>query len=303
MRKYSNAVFATALNILSDFHYAEDIAQDAFFKAWFRLGELKDGDKFGSWLHTLTRRLAIDWVRKNKWKRFESAENVIEFSETETVEDTYILQETRRSVWGALNQLDENHRLAAVLYFISGLNSREISEFVGVSKNTIESRIRRAKLKMKKELFYMAGETLTEHKLGAEFEEKVIKRVLEVACLNLPVSNVEASTQWYVTHLGCTVMRPPQRFDDGNANALIRLGGGGPAVWLRESSDSVKMDFSRNGGNGLTIFELRTENVDEFYEQLGKEGVNVFDRQNSLPCGKYFKVADPDGNTFTVLEF
>ncbi|WP_245375629.1 pentapeptide repeat-containing protein [Paenibacillus eucommiae] len=138
--------------------------------------------------------------------------------------------------------------------------------------------------------------------IDQEFEQREMHRVSEVACINLPVSNVEVSTNWYVNHLGSTIMREPQRFPDGNANSLIRLGKAGPSVWLRESTEQVSMNFSINSGSNLTIFELRTENMNDFYEQLKRENVNITEIEDHGVCGKTFKIIDPDGNKFTILE-
>ncbi|RKN80570.1 VOC family protein [Paenibacillus ginsengarvi] len=137
--------------------------------------------------------------------------------------------------------------------------------------------------------------------MRTEFEQNVIKRVIEFACFNLTVSDVFVSTDWYVKHLGCRVVREPQRFMDGSANSQIKIGV--QTVFLHESSDRVKIHYTHSNGSMGSIFELRTENIDEFYEQLLKEGVHVFERFDNLPCAKYFKVADPDGNVLSIMEF
>lgn len=64
--KYSNAVYATAFSVVGDFHYAQDIAQEAFVRAWSRLGMLEDSGKFGSWLFTITKRLSIKCLGRVK---------------------------------------------------------------------------------------------------------------------------------------------------------------------------------------------------------------------------------------------
>lgn len=54
---------------------------------------------------------------------------------------------------------------------------------------------------LKKELFEMAQETLSSQKVGKDFEQKVIKRITGVACINIPVRNIEKSVDFYVIHL------------------------------------------------------------------------------------------------------
>ncbi|WP_158560517.1 RNA polymerase sigma factor [Paenibacillus contaminans] len=232
VRKYKNAVIASSFHLVGDFYQAQDIAQEAFVRAWHHLNDLKEGDKFGNWLYSITRRLSIDWLRKNKKLKMMSLEEISSYKDTMTVEDRIIALENQSEVWRAVNELEEPYRIATLMYYISGFTSNEISRFLGVSKNTIESRIRRARTKMKRELIQIVETTLNEHKVGQEFEQEVIHRVSEVACINLPVSNIEVSTKWYVDHLGSSILREPQRFSDGNANSLIRLGKTGPFLFL-----------------------------------------------------------------------
>jgi RNA polymerase sigma-70 factor (ECF subfamily) len=303
VKEYKNAVIASAFNVVGDFYHAQDISQEAFIRAWHHLSELKEGGKFGSWIYSITRRLSIDWIRKNKKISLNSLEEITHYSDLISTEDRIIELERKSEVWKALNDLDENYRIATIMYYMSGFTINEISRFLGVSKNTIESRIRRSKKKMEMELLNLIETTLSKNKLGQEFEQNVIRRVSEVACINLPVRNIEVSTNWYVDHLGSSIMREPKRFPDGNANSLIRLGKAGPSVWLRESVDQVNMNFSRSSGSSLTIFELRTENINDFNEQLKREKVNITEIEDHGVCGKTFKIIDPDGNAFTILEY
>ncbi len=139
------------------------------------------------------------------------------------------------------------------------------------------------------------------NKLGEAFEQKVVKRVVGISCINFPVKNVDISAQWYAEHLGCRLVREPIRTADG-ANAIIQLGENGPNVFLHEEAERTPLHFTRNGAPA-SLFELKTDDIESFYAQLKAEGVQVGERYDNAPCSKYFDVVDPDGNTITIAEW
>lgn len=139
---YSNVVYAVLLSKINDFHSAEDLAQEVFIKVWNNLSQIKEPEKFGSWIVTMTRNQAIDWLRKSKPEQ-ELLEDSLDLSES--LEGEILRRESSRTVRIALNQLDEKYRVVAVMYFISGFNTKEISEFLGISLSAVESRLKRSK--------------------------------------------------------------------------------------------------------------------------------------------------------------
>ncbi|WP_274364373.1 extracellular solute-binding protein [Paenibacillus thermotolerans] len=173
VRSYSNAVFTAAFQYVKDYHHAQDIAQEAFVRAWRNRMRIQDPEKFGKWLYTTTKRISIDWIRKSgklgQWSELDRAE----IPANQTTEDQAIQNERKAMLRDALHRLSENDRTVILLYYMSGLNTREISRFLGVSVNTVESRLRRTREKLKGELFVMVGDVLKEEK-GSRGEGKTI---------------------------------------------------------------------------------------------------------------------------------
>ncbi|MBP1994862.1 sigma-70 family RNA polymerase sigma factor [Paenibacillus eucommiae] len=298
--KYANAVYAVALNRLGQGSDAEDVAQEVFIKAWYNLIRLEQPGKFGSWLMAIARNTAEDWWRKHGRQREEQLEEEL-FLAKQSTEEEVLQREHVRAVRMALKQLDEKYRIVAIMYFISGFTVREIAEFLQVTVSATESRLRRAKDKLKKELFELAEQTMSKQKLGETFEDHVVKRIVGISCINFPVKNVDVSAWWYVQHLGCKLVREPIRFKEG-ANAIIQLGENGPNVFLLEETERTPLHFTRNGVPA-SLFELKTNDIESFYAQLKEEGVQVGERYDNVPCSKYFDVIDPDGNTITIAEW
>ena len=66
VQRYQNGIHALAWRKVGDFHYAEEITQDTFLKAYENLSTLKNPNHFAGWLFVIANRLCINWVQRNK---------------------------------------------------------------------------------------------------------------------------------------------------------------------------------------------------------------------------------------------
>ena len=156
--KYQKGVHALAWRKIGDFHIAQEITQDAFFKAYQQLGTLKNYNLFSGWLYVIAARLCSDWFRKNPPP--EQSLEVTDMSEVSQVSySQYVAEkqateadETRREVVKKLLQkLPESERTVITLHYLGEMTIKAISEFIGVSPNTVKSRLNRARNRLKKE--------------------------------------------------------------------------------------------------------------------------------------------------------
>ena len=151
--KYKGCVYASAYSKLGSFEDAEDLTQEVFLRAYQNLRALKRYDRFLAWLYAITSNLCKNFWRDDlKRPDRESVEEI----EPETLDnpsmDAY--QQQRKYQWlhAALEALPEKYRQVLTLHYLGGLKSREIVNFLGTSKNTIDSRLRRAKSLLKEEM-------------------------------------------------------------------------------------------------------------------------------------------------------
>jgi catechol 2,3-dioxygenase-like lactoylglutathione lyase family enzyme len=147
----------------------------------------------------------------------------------------------------------------------------------------------------------LAEQAMGKEQLSEASEQKAVKRIAGISCINFPVKDVDVSAEWYVRHMGCRLVREPMRFKEG-ANAIIQLGENGPSVFLHEEAERTPLHFTRCGVPAA-LFELRTDDIESFYAQLKEEGVQVGERYDNAPCSKHFDAVDPDGNTITIAEW
>jgi RNA polymerase sigma factor (sigma-70 family) len=301
VNKYSNLVFAAALGKTGDHYQAEDIAQEVFVKAWFKLSELKEPEKFIAWLLMITRNLCMDWLRKKSKTQVQSLDHD-ELERLPASHNPYHQADVRAQVWNVLDVLDEKYRIPAILHHMSGYQAKEISSLLGISKTAVESRLRRAKEKLKKELFDLMKETLGDKKLGKEFEDDVLGRIVpRIATIEIPVSDVLASVEWYGKILGTKA-----EFQHSKS-AMLHLQGasnvGVPTLYLVQTDDLDAMKF-RNSNTDIvhSVIDFYFPDLEKFHAFLQKEnvettGINYFPDK---PTMGGFGFKDPDGHLLSV---
>ncbi|MDE0555650.1 MAG: sigma-70 family RNA polymerase sigma factor, partial [Candidatus Poribacteria bacterium] len=187
VKKYQKRVHALAWRKVGDFHIAEELAQDTFLKAYQKLGTLKNPSQFAGWLYVITNRLCIAWHRKQKppMESLEttSGEEIEEMSyrhyEDEAREKADI-EHRRERVNALLEKLPESERTVVTLHYLGEMTSKAIGEFLGVSPNTVRSRLQRARNRLLKEQEEMIRETLGSVHLPTTFTENVVRQIADI---------------------------------------------------------------------------------------------------------------------------
>lgn len=171
VRRYQDAVYGLAYHQLGNFHDAQDVAQEAFIRAYVHLHQLQDASRFVGWLRSLTTNLCTDWVRRRQSRR------TAEASASQVSVDREEQMDIRWTVQRALNALPDEHRLATTLYYVDGYSYREIGDFLGVPTTTVKGRIQRARGQLRKEMIAMVEELFEVHRLPEGFAEVVVECV------------------------------------------------------------------------------------------------------------------------------
>ena len=183
VKKYQKGVHTLAWRKIGDFHIAQEITQDAFLKAYQKLGTLKNHNLFAGWLYVIAAHLCSDWHRKNP-QPLESLET-LDASQMEQMScSRYMAEkqaiqadETRREIVKKLLQkLPESERTVITLYYFGEMTSEAIGEFLGVSANTVRSRLSRARNRLKKEED-MIRQSLDSFQLSAYLTENIMRKI------------------------------------------------------------------------------------------------------------------------------
>ena len=183
VKKYRKGVHALAWRKIGDFHIAQEITQDAFLKAYQKLGTLKNHNLFAGWLYVIASHLCSDWHRENP-QPLECLET-LDASEVEQMSySRYMAEkqatqadETRREIVKKLLQkLPESERTVITLYYFGEMTSEAIGAFLGVSANTVRSRLSRARNRLKKEED-MIRQSLDSFQLSAYLTENIMRKI------------------------------------------------------------------------------------------------------------------------------
>ena len=174
IKRYQEAIFGVALARVGRFHEAEDITQQVFIEAFERLSCLKKPERLGPWLRSITIHRSIDWIRRQG--KLVDFDTIIEPVSGEPTPQAALEQnELRDRVMAALNNLPQAQRETVTLFYLVGHSRREIAAIQEVSGDTIKSRLRLARDKLKEEMIDMVEEVLKEGGPKEDFSKRVFE--------------------------------------------------------------------------------------------------------------------------------
>ncbi len=153
--KYQHKVVKLVMRYLRDPADAEDVAQEAFIKAYRALPQFRGDSAFYTWLY----RIAINTAKNALAARDrnpvtydldlqgndESSDVVARLKDPETPEGLALTEEIRTTVNAAISELPEDLRTAIVLRELEGMSYEEIAESMECPVGTVRSRIFRAR--------------------------------------------------------------------------------------------------------------------------------------------------------------
>ncbi len=183
VKKYQKPVHALVWRKIGDFHIAEEITQDTFLKAYQRIGTLKKPQRFTGWLYVIAANNCKMWLRKKRLQtqpleETDSAQlEKAAYSEYVTEENERTIGEAKREVVKQLlATLQESDRTVITLHYFSEMSAAEIGAFLGVSVNTIKSRLRRAQQRLKQEE-PIVREALEHFQITPHLTENIMREV------------------------------------------------------------------------------------------------------------------------------
>jgi RNA polymerase sigma-70 factor (ECF subfamily) len=131
---------------------AEDVAQEAFARAYRRFSSLRDRERFRGWLVRMTWRLAID-LRRSQKRRQNREDAVLAITpQAGDMNQDADARERSARLWQAIEQLPDRLRVVIVLTSIEGHGVKEVAELLGVAEGTIKSRMFEARQKLREAL-------------------------------------------------------------------------------------------------------------------------------------------------------
>tara|TARA_B110000259_G_scaffold68508_1_gene80755 strand:- start:834 stop:1412 length:579 start_codon:yes stop_codon:yes gene_type:complete len=154
--KYYKAMYNTALRILKDQAWAEDIMQESFLSAFQKLDQFSGLVTFGAWLKKIVINKSLVVYKKQKKETHTSIEN-LDYKmevvlELEDSDKAALNKKKARLIILAIESLNENYRLSLSLHLLEGLTHEEVSEVLGISNANCRTTFSRAKEQLRKKL-------------------------------------------------------------------------------------------------------------------------------------------------------
>jgi RNA polymerase sigma-70 factor, ECF subfamily len=142
VRRHQAGVRAFVHGLVGDRALAEDVAQEAFLRAWRSLKTLRDDAAFATWLYTIARRAALDELRR-------PAPRTVPIAEVAAVADQHPGDPVLRTdLERALGRLEAAQREAFLLVAVLGLSYEEVGGMTGCPAGTVASRVFRARTRL-----------------------------------------------------------------------------------------------------------------------------------------------------------
>ena len=193
VQRYHKSVHALAWRKIGDFHYAEEITQDTFLQAYEKLPTLKNRNQFAGWLYVITNNLCTDWLRKKRPAMQSLGDASVKAIDKLTYE-RYILEQRETAaterrheiVKQLLEKLPESERTVVTLYYLGEMTTKEIGKFLGVSVNTITSRLQRARERLQTSDEHLINETLGGWQLSGNLLENIMRQVADIKPVSPP---------------------------------------------------------------------------------------------------------------------
>ena len=189
VEKYQKSIHALAWRKTGDYHYAEEITQDTFLRAYQNLSTLRNPNQFLRWLYVIADRVCLNWLRKQKpANQLQSLEDTPMEEVAESAYASHVLEQRETEatehrleiVKKLLDKLPEGEQIAVTLYYLNEMTTKEIGKFLGVSVETIRTRLSRARKRLREEEELLIQEVLGGVQIPSSIKQNIMRRIVDM---------------------------------------------------------------------------------------------------------------------------
>ncbi|MEQ8903755.1 sigma-70 family RNA polymerase sigma factor [Ekhidna sp.] len=144
---YAKAMYSTLTRMTNDNDVAKDLLQEAFVRAFRKIGDLEDPMAFAGWLKRIVVNIGLEYVRKRKIY-FEDIQDQQDLKSEELDEKLV----DNKTLHNAIKELPDGCRTVLCLHLLEGYKHREIAEQLGITESTSKTQFRHAKQLLKTKL-------------------------------------------------------------------------------------------------------------------------------------------------------
>src|SRR5262245_33467794 len=151
VRRYQERIYATIYHMTSNHEDANDLAQEAFIKAFQALKSFKGGSSFYTWVYRIAVNKTINFLKQRKSRsqmslndldlNAEHDPDLVALISDKTPRREVNLTELQEKLNEAMQRLSEPHRLVVTLHDVQGLSHEEIAKIMECNIGTVRSRL------------------------------------------------------------------------------------------------------------------------------------------------------------------
>ncbi|KMJ56936.1 RNA polymerase sigma factor SigW [Bacillus sp. LL01] len=158
---FKDKIYQLVYRMIGNSHEAEDIAQEAFIRAYININSFDVNRKFSTWLYRIATNLTIDRIRKKKPDYYLDAEvagteGLTMYSQVAAdialPEEEVETMELQGEIQHQILKLPDKYRTVIVLKYIDELSLIEISEILEIPVGTVKTRIHRGREALRQQL-------------------------------------------------------------------------------------------------------------------------------------------------------
>ncbi|MFM2082648.1 MAG: Sigma-24 [Verrucomicrobiota bacterium] len=152
VRRHQQRIYATLYHMTANHEDANDLAQEAFIKAYSALKTFKGGSSFYTWVYRIAVNKTLNFLKSRKRKGISISLNdldihaehdpdLVAFVSDKTPQRDAQLSELQKKLNEAMLKLSEQHRLVVTLHDVQGMSHDEIAEIMDCNVGTVRSRL------------------------------------------------------------------------------------------------------------------------------------------------------------------
>jgi len=151
VRRYQERIYATVYHMTSNHEDANDLAQEAFIKAFHALKSFKGGSSFYTWVYRIAVNKTINFLKQRKNRSHMSLNDLdlnaehdpdlVALISDKTPRREVGLSELQEKLNAAMQKLSEPHRLVVTLHDVQGMSHEEIAKIMRCNTGTVRSRL------------------------------------------------------------------------------------------------------------------------------------------------------------------
>jgi RNA polymerase sigma-70 factor (ECF subfamily) len=151
VKRYQERIYATIYHMTANHDDANDLAQEAFIKAYHALKSFKGGSSFYTWVYRIAVNKTINFLKQRKYRSHMSLDDLdfnaehdpdlVALISEKTPRREVNLAELQEKLNAALQKLSEPHRLVVTLHDVQGLSHEDIAKIMDCNIGTVRSRL------------------------------------------------------------------------------------------------------------------------------------------------------------------